>query len=432
MATHKDPKSWIMLVPEDILAYFGCMILMGLAKLPSLKDYWSTLSCFSCPAISERISRDRFLEIHKYLHFADNSTLSLPGTPEYDKIGKVRHVLNMLKERFLVVYNPHRECAIDEAMIKYKGRSTLKQYMPMKPTKRGMKIWMRADSHNGYVSEFQVYTGKGTSSECGLGGRIVKDLTANLPYQNYHVYADNFFTSPQLFLDLLGQGIYACGTIRQHRKGFPSELKRYVKSGLPTRGDSICLQSSKHTNLVACVWQDTKPVSVISTNAQSVPLSSVYRKQQNGTKKEYSCPEAVLQYNKFMGGVDMNDQLREYYSVRTKTRKNYKYLFWFVFDVAVTNAFILSKETGYVKTVKEFRSSLGEQLLEGYCSRKRKGRRPTISSKKFCEAHFPKYGDGKQHRCYNCIIKKRKKKQLGSVMNVTFTCVTMVKMTTAT
>ena len=47
-------------------------------------------------------------------------------------------------------------------------------------------------------------------------------------------------------------------------------------------------------------------------------------------------------YNKFMGGVDCNDQLRQYYEVRMKGRK-YKYLWWFLFDVAVTNAYILCK-----------------------------------------------------------------------------------------
>ena len=35
------------------------------------------------------------------------------------------------------------ECAIDEAMVKYKGRSSLKQYLPMKPIKRGFKVWVR-------------------------------------------------------------------------------------------------------------------------------------------------------------------------------------------------------------------------------------------------------------------------------------------------
>ena len=32
-------------------------------------------------------------------------------------------------------------------MIKFQGRSSLKQYMPMKPTKRGIKVWVLADEY---------------------------------------------------------------------------------------------------------------------------------------------------------------------------------------------------------------------------------------------------------------------------------------------
>ena len=32
---------------------------------------------------------------------------------------------------------------IDEAMITFKGRSSMKQYMPMKPTKHGFSVWVR-------------------------------------------------------------------------------------------------------------------------------------------------------------------------------------------------------------------------------------------------------------------------------------------------
>ena len=83
----------------------------------------------------------------------------------------------MIEEKFASLYNPSRENAIDEAMVPYKGRSSLKQYMPKKPVRRGLKVWMRADSNNGYVSQFQVYVGKETSAEIGLGARVVKDLT---------------------------------------------------------------------------------------------------------------------------------------------------------------------------------------------------------------------------------------------------------------
>lgn len=44
-------------------------------------------------------------------------------------------------------------------MIEYKGKTSLKQYMPMKPIKRGIKMWCRADSTNDYLSEFDIYTG---------------------------------------------------------------------------------------------------------------------------------------------------------------------------------------------------------------------------------------------------------------------------------
>ena len=56
------------------------------------------------------------------------------GEPGYDWLGKVCPVIEMTRESFLSSYNPHRENSIDEAMIKFKGRSTLKQYMPKSPS----------------------------------------------------------------------------------------------------------------------------------------------------------------------------------------------------------------------------------------------------------------------------------------------------------
>ena len=47
----------------------------------------------------------------------------------------------------------------------------------MKPVKPGFKIWVRLHSHNGYVCEFECYTGrKGEKTEVGLGGSHSTDL----------------------------------------------------------------------------------------------------------------------------------------------------------------------------------------------------------------------------------------------------------------
>ena len=56
-------------------------------------------------------------------------------------------------------------------------------------------------------------------------------------------------------------------------------------------------------------------------------------------------------------GVDRGDQLRGYYNCRTKSRKFYKYIFYFLLDVTITNAYILYKHCSpHSKIrVKEFR-----------------------------------------------------------------------------
>ena len=81
--------------------------------------------------------------------------------------------------------------------MKFKGRLSFLQYMPKKPTKWGLKAWMLADSHTGYTWNWDLYTGKeeGTSSDA-LGTRVVVHLVRSLPPAEYHVYFNNFYTSP--------------------------------------------------------------------------------------------------------------------------------------------------------------------------------------------------------------------------------------------
>ena len=67
-------------------------------------------------------------------------------------------------------------------------------------------------------------------------------------------FLKRFFTSIPLLQSLEANGIYACGTIKSNRKGFPMELR----SPRLERGDADQLQ---HDNLVATVWNDNKPVS---------------------------------------------------------------------------------------------------------------------------------------------------------------------------
>lgn len=133
---------------------------MSVVVLPSLGDYWRNHKDLHYQPVAGRITRERYQTISRYLHFVDNNTLASRGDSNYDRLGKVRPVLEGVNANFQAVYNPHREVTIDEAMIKFQGRSSLKQYNPMKPIKRGIKSWVLADAHNGYFHTVKVH-GKG-------------------------------------------------------------------------------------------------------------------------------------------------------------------------------------------------------------------------------------------------------------------------------
>ena len=56
----------------------------------------------------------------------------------------------------------------------------MKQYVPLKPVKRGFKVWAMADARNGYVYDFNVYTGATGDRETGLGEKVVLRLAESI------------------------------------------------------------------------------------------------------------------------------------------------------------------------------------------------------------------------------------------------------------
>ena len=66
-------KVW-SITKEEIHAYMGLMILMGINHLPEIRDYWSVSEYFRYAPIADRISRDRF-EITHFSHCVDNDSL---------------------------------------------------------------------------------------------------------------------------------------------------------------------------------------------------------------------------------------------------------------------------------------------------------------------------------------------------------------------
>ncbi|KAF2894881.1 hypothetical protein ILUMI_11294 [Ignelater luminosus] len=139
---------------NELKAFIGILVIMGLNSLPSLRLYWSSDQNFYSARVSEVMPLKRFLKILRYLHIHDNDLVLKRGEPEFDKLYKIRPMIQYLTNSFLQACTPGRNIAIDESMVVFKEKTHLKQYMPQKPIKRGFKIWALACSETGYLQTF--------------------------------------------------------------------------------------------------------------------------------------------------------------------------------------------------------------------------------------------------------------------------------------
>ena len=159
---------------EEMRAYFGLNILFGIKKLPDTDLYWSMDAALGVHYVIV-MPRDRFDKLTQYLHINDNEKAAPCKHRDHDKLFKIRPLFEVVKSKFLKEYQPSQNLSVDKAMIAFKGQLAMKQYLLMKPVKRGIKVWMCADASNCFVCNMQVYTRKkdGGATEHRLGYRVV-------------------------------------------------------------------------------------------------------------------------------------------------------------------------------------------------------------------------------------------------------------------
>ena len=366
----KPDARWYATTVEEMRAFVALNIFFGIKSLPETRLYWSDDSLLGVSAVKKVMPRTRFEKIRQYLHLNDRERMPPRGDRAHDKLYKVRPLLDVISNTFREEYNPSKFVSIDEAMVKYKGRLGFKQYLPMKPIKRGIKVWVRADATNGFVCALQVYTGKdGGQPEHGLGHRVVSDLVHGLHGKNYHIFCDNYFTSVRLAEDLLASNLYLCGTTRSNRTDFPGDLKpKKPEVKALRRGESLFRRKG---NVVATVWKDKKLVSFLSTQCEVRGNDTVQRKQKDGTIIQVPSVPVVPLYNKYMGGVDRSDQMRQYYGSSRRAKKWWRYIMWFCVDVCIVNAHILMNEADNFPnlTQLQFRIELIKELISEFSAR---------------------------------------------------------------
>uniref|UniRef100_A0A3B3R6Z6 PiggyBac transposable element-derived protein domain-containing protein n=1 Tax=Paramormyrops kingsleyae TaxID=1676925 RepID=A0A3B3R6Z6_9TELE len=187
---------WTDVSITEMYHYIGIVFYM--AKMSSITDYWRQNSILTVPFPATVMSRGRYRMMSWNGHIRTRSSVQ--------------------------VYHPRRNLAVDERMVACKAHTGMTQYMNAKPTKWGFKLFVLADSSNGYTMDFSVYTGK---NNFPTGHGLSYDAVTSL-------LDCKFYTSPKLLKDLLSMKFgSARGSVRWIRDGHTRSICTWTTKTFP-------------------------------------------------------------------------------------------------------------------------------------------------------------------------------------------------------
>jgi hypothetical protein len=382
---------------EELYLFIAAHIGMGINRLPSVHMYWD--HTWRCDAITSIFTRDKYIELLRYFHISSPSSTSSSTHP----LSKLQPLLSELSTSFASYFLPGRELVVDEAMVGFKGRSEMKQYIKSKPTKWGYKVWCLVSCE--YLVAFNVYEGKRSSASISNPHSAVLTLTHNYQHRNHILYLDRGFTSPSLLDELLRRGIRCCGTVRKNRKDLPKDLISTASQ----------LQDQEYTyrqrgELGAIVWKDRRLVYLLTTHTSPSNTSTVQRSSNEGSTIERSVLTAVVDYNQHKSGVDTIDQLHASYSIGRKSKKWWPRLVWWLIDMCIINAYSLYNQQQQVKISQlEFRQQLMQQLVEQYGQQRSSIDRPSPTlQRQRQKGHWP-VRTHEERDCVHCSVQPKQR-----------------------
>nr|XP_013771544.1 PREDICTED: piggyBac transposable element-derived protein 4-like [Pundamilia nyererei] len=275
----------------------------------------------------------------------------------------IRAVWDEWCARLPAMYRPGREVTVDERLVPFRGRCPFRQYMPSKPARYEIKIWVACDARSSYAWKMQV------------------------------LYRE--------------RGHTVLGTLRSNRPEIPRELccvKGRAVGSVESKNKNVLLLTTTpryhyhHHHHRHRSGPEPRPSRRISNSISNGSSSSSSR--SSGSNRSSAKPPLVLHYNRTKGGVDNLDKVVSTYSCRRKTRRWPVALFHNMVDVAAYNAFVLWREIhpdwmpGKLNKRRLFLERLGKALarpmLEARVSK-------DVKTKILCH-------ECRVHMCTNCAV----------------------------
>ena len=363
----RAPKSFPPVNYDEIKCFIGLILWTSLVPLSDHRKYFRTSEIYHIPAFVQHMPRDRFEQIQSMIHFTDNSTIptSLSSGKRFE--AKIIKMLDALNANSRKLISPARDLSIDEMMVRYYGRSVLKQYIKRKPNKYGIKLWALCCSCCGYSISQNLFLGSKTET---VGGRDVVLNFGEIYFDKGHViYCDSYFSFLDLAAYLRSRKTGLVGT--SNISDLPEDLGYLVRNMHPLCWAFKWFEKEAKlkfhnkgtvTELVAkekvclTVWYDKKyrsedkKVVFISNCLPSIPSKPSQFQEKNiwdphtgWSRQPVASPPIVKAYNHKMGGVDRHNSMVSQLDIPLTSKRGYMKIFYHILNSACVNAFILYK-----------------------------------------------------------------------------------------
>ena len=358
---------------EEIRCFIGLLLWTSLVQLPNRRSYFVGSEIYSQPNFTKHTTRARFEQLLTMLHFTNKEKIpdSLLSAERFlAQLGNLITAVNENCKRYII---PAASLSIDEMMIKFYGRSVVRQYIKSKPTKYGIKLWALCCACCGYSLTQKMYLG---SSAGAVSGRdVVLQLTEPYYDRGHVIFCDNFFSHLDLAAYLKSRKTGLVGT--SSINSLPADLKYLVdrmhpltwafkwfnyeaKIKFQNNSTTQHLEANEAVSLV--VWMDKKyrskdkKVVFITNCVPSIPTNSSQFQEKNirdqffkFSRQPIPSPPVLKAYNNRMGGVDLHDKLVGLHQIPLSSMRGYVKVFFHLLDSAVVNAWILFKTTRQAK-----------------------------------------------------------------------------------
>ena len=362
---HRSSRPFVSIDHKEFTSFLCCLVALGLPAQTNFKKAFQERTILDI--VKEAITLNRFEQILRYLHCADNYKDN-----KSDPLFKIRTLLKMVNINCKTSWIVSPICAIDEMDIGWRGMHKHKERITYKKAGDGFLIYALCDE-GGYVFNFVVKFD--TTWQRDIDGlcptfsallHLVDEMRSIFPdYKHGEIYADNLYSSIPLVQSLLQRSVYYCGTLRKSRvpKKFVLEKDDAVGTIKQLHKGDITVvlwrpKAEKEVRMITSVHRPVKESVTVRRRPSYDPVRGHYiRRSINVT-----VPDCAEDYNLYMNAVDIADQLRSYYTTRRRTNKWWHRFFFFVLDTALCNAYVSYKR--YMNIENERRLENGGTALQ--------------------------------------------------------------------